>query len=366
MVSFCLNHTQQALAVLSTKSYLTLYNVSTLNRVWHRQLPSSADAGPPSSVQFCETMILVGRKNNTIYDLIQITVDLAVLSTIKFVAPPPSPAPLHFSQAVYDSSRRTLWVSSFARGSVFGFRYALSGSPPIKVAERPNGVVAFDKIGEYPLNESILSLALSTGSPSGEEDLELFFATPTGFNHATIDKVACEALFSAPASTTAAAPGPVPTAAAAPPPAVPSPKVQPKKENPAPAAKKQEQSAKKAAAPKAQARTPVKGSPVVVKKELEEVDTMTEQNVNGQSEQNDLGELLRKVSLVIFDEYRQLTMLSSPRIRSRPTSSGSSTHKSVRSPLELTTCPTVTSRMVSPTRSRIGSMHPFPRSYRPS
>jgi hypothetical protein len=314
-------------------------------------------------------MLLVGRKNNTIYDLIQITVDLAVLSTIKFVAPPPSPVPLHFSQAVYDPSRRTLWVSSFARGSVFGFRYALSGSPPIKVAERPNGVVAFDKIGEYPLNESILSLALSTSSPSGEEDLELFFATPTGFNHATIDKAACEALSSAPATTTvqsAAAPVPVSTAAAAPPPAVPSPTVQPKKESPAPAAKKQEQSAKRAAAPKAQARTPVKGSPVVVKKELEEVDTMTEQNVNGQLEENNLGELLKMVSSVVFDEYCQLTTLSSPRIRLLPISSGSSTHKSVRSPLELTTCPTATSRMASPTRSRIGSMHPSPRSYRPS
>jgi hypothetical protein len=137
VVSFCLNATNQAIGLLSTSGYFCLFSVANLNRVWHRQLPSSAPNVAPSSVRFCEANLLVGRGNDTILDLIQITVELAVLSTIKFVAPSPSPPALHFAHAEYDSDKSTLIVAPFARGSVYAFHYALKASSRFAMWPQP-------------------------------------------------------------------------------------------------------------------------------------------------------------------------------------------------------------------------------------
>jgi len=171
--------------------HFTLYNVSNLNRVWNRPLPSSKSA-TPSSVRFVEANILVGRDNNTHFDLVQITVDITVLSTIVFT----SPSPVHFAQAVYDSARGILWIAPFTRGSLYAIRYALKGVPPGR------GLAAFDKIAEYPL-EPVLSLALNPKS----EDAELFFATPNGFSLVQIEKSSCDE-FGAPPVETSANPEP--------------------------------------------------------------------------------------------------------------------------------------------------------------
>lgn len=134
-------------------------------------------------MHFVEANILVGRDNDTQFDLVQITVDVAVISTIKFTSPSPA---AHFAQVVYDSPRNMLWIAPFARGSLFALRYALKGVPPAR-----GSVVAFDRIAEYPL-EPVLSLALNPKS----EDAELFFASPTGFSLARIEKAQCDALSS--------------------------------------------------------------------------------------------------------------------------------------------------------------------------
>jgi hypothetical protein len=114
---------------------LSLYNVATLNRVWHRQVPSSAPSAAPSSVHFCEASILVGRANNTHFDLVQITVDLAVLSTITFTSPSTLPQTLNFAHAVYDPQRSVLFVALYPRGSVYAFKYALKGKPPVQISK---------------------------------------------------------------------------------------------------------------------------------------------------------------------------------------------------------------------------------------
>ncbi|WVQ94883.1 hypothetical protein IAU59_001968 [Kwoniella sp. CBS 9459] len=193
VVDFCLNHSHQAMAVLSSGGHVTLYNVANLNRVWHRPLPTASPTTPPSSIQFCESNLLVGKANNTHFDLIQITVDIAVLSTIKFNSPAPAPEELHYCQAVYDSAKSILFIAPFSRGSVYAFRYALKGQQPIKDVSKPDGpkVVAFDRVAEYPL-EPVLSLV--SASRGAEEDAELFFATPNGFSQVTIPKSTCDAL----------------------------------------------------------------------------------------------------------------------------------------------------------------------------
>ncbi|WVR09594.1 hypothetical protein IAU60_006666 [Kwoniella sp. DSM 27419] len=193
VADFCLNHSHQAIGLLSETGHCTLYNVANSNRVWHRPLPASPSAGVPSSIQFCESNILVGRSKNTHFDLIQITVDLAVLSTIKFVSPSPAPEELHHAHAVYDSAKSLLFVAPFSRGSLYAFRYALKGQQPIKDVSKPDGprVIGFASFAEFPL-EPVLSLV--SARKNADDDAELFFATSTGFSQATIPRSTCDSL----------------------------------------------------------------------------------------------------------------------------------------------------------------------------
>jgi hypothetical protein len=133
-------------------------------------------------VQFCEASILVGRANNTHFDLVQITVDLAVLSTITFTSPSTLPQILNFAHAVYDPQRSVLLVALYPRGSVYAFKYALKGKPPVQTSKGEKAA-AFSSVAEYPV-EPILSIVLGN-KPEGEE-AEMFFATPSGFDHAAI------------------------------------------------------------------------------------------------------------------------------------------------------------------------------------
>lgn len=133
-------------------------------------------------MQFCEASILVGRANNTHFDLVQITVDLAVLSTITFTSPSTLPQTLNFAHAVYDPQRSVLLVALYPRGSVYAFKYALKGMPPVQTSKGEKAA-AFSSVAEYPV-EPILSIVLGS-KPEGEE-AEMFFATPSGFDHAAI------------------------------------------------------------------------------------------------------------------------------------------------------------------------------------
>ena len=207
-VNFCLNASHQAIGLISTNGTFTLYNLANLARVWNRKLHSNLSDRPPSSIQFCESNLLVGRANNTTFELVQITVEQAVLATFSFTVPPP-PTGGHFCQAVYDHSRSMLWIAPFARGSLLGFKYNLKGIPPGKVPDLP---AAFDKYAEYPL-EPVLSLVL--GPDSREGNAELFFATPTGFSQVQVDKAACDALTSEPAQIKVAPPPQTKTAGVA-------------------------------------------------------------------------------------------------------------------------------------------------------
>lgn len=190
VLAYCLNQSQAVMALLSATE-LTLFNMNTRKEVWHKTLPTSFPDVTPSSIQFCESNILIGRNNNTVYELVQLTGDLAVLSSLHFSAPEPSSSELNFTNAVYDSYKSVLWVAAPARASLLGFRYALKGASMIKDAStRTGSIVAFDQVAEYPL-DSITSMALQPASEAQTES-SIFFATPTGLSVVHIDRTAVD------------------------------------------------------------------------------------------------------------------------------------------------------------------------------
>lgn len=162
-----------------------------------------------SSIQFCESNILVGRRNNTIYEVVQITQDHSVLSTIEFTG---GSGQQDYTQSIYDSAQNIFWVAAFGKKTLFGFRYVLKGVSPMKDASARSGsIVAFDQVAEYPL-DAVTSMALrskpstdmnsststSTGTNTGtgtteESDVpSIIYASPTAISMVKIHKGASE------------------------------------------------------------------------------------------------------------------------------------------------------------------------------
>lgn len=186
MVDFCLNQTHQAIGLLSATSVFSLYSLATLNRVWHRPFPThyTKDA-VPSSVTFVESNLLVGRDQNTKFDLVQITTDLAVLGSITLTAPPPCPAESHYAHAIYNAAHQTIWVAPFARGSLIGVRYAIKGHAPIIVSQGQNKS-PWDVLGEIHSTALEPIVSLTPGPTLPGQDLEVFYGDVKGFSMATI------------------------------------------------------------------------------------------------------------------------------------------------------------------------------------
>ncbi|OXG43137.1 hypothetical protein C359_01528 [Cryptococcus neoformans Bt120] len=204
VVDFCVNNTQSAMGILSTDSTFSLYSTQSLNRVWQRSIPSSSPNSPPSSAHFVESNVLIGRDQNTHFDLVQITVSLAVLSSIHFTAPPGLDASSHYAHAMYDPFSGLLFITPFARSSLYAFRYALKDTEPVRDAGSPNSpqVVAFDRMAEFPLAQQgpsgtgvvtigmIAHLGRDPGPGREGGDLEWFYGTAEGFASAGMGKQA--------------------------------------------------------------------------------------------------------------------------------------------------------------------------------
>lgn len=147
MVGFALNQTHQGLALLSESWHLTLYNVATQNRAWHRRLPSSVPGSKPSSIIFCESQALIGANNNQIFDLVQLTPGPAVITSLQM---PADQAPTSQTYATYDPATSTLWLGRPGQTDVLALRYILKGKPFVQVAQGETAV-AFSRPVEFPL-----------------------------------------------------------------------------------------------------------------------------------------------------------------------------------------------------------------------
>ncbi|ODN79277.1 hypothetical protein L202_03290 [Cryptococcus amylolentus CBS 6039] len=201
LVDFCINAQNVALGLLSETGHFTLYSLGSLNRVWARMLPGSGSAVHErvSGCLFVESNVLVGRGGGGHWDLVQISTDIAVLSSIRFLPPPSASAGekgkgKHGTKAVYDPWSGLLFIAPYLRNSLYAFRYALKGSAPLRDVSLPNGprVVGFDLLSEFPLSPpsppssageetgvSSLAMIASLGNQPGREEGDLDFVVKT-------------------------------------------------------------------------------------------------------------------------------------------------------------------------------------------
>jgi hypothetical protein len=172
------------LAIITDTHYLTLWKVANREQVWEGPIDTDYQYLTPSSIRFSDSNLVVGRGNDTVFEVLQLGNHHAILSTIELVAPEPSTSSAHYSHASFDHANSILWVAAHARGSLLGFKYTLKGVPVIKdAATSPGSIVAFDQLIEIPLDPMV-----SFTIKSANEGLVVFYATSEGYSRATIDR----------------------------------------------------------------------------------------------------------------------------------------------------------------------------------
>jgi len=185
LLAFAINHTKSALALL-TENQISLWNPKSRTCVWAKPIATDYPSLTPSSIQFCEINVIIGRNRDTIFELVQLGSGYGVLSTIELVAPEPSPVEQHYSHALYDPIHGIFWVAAHARGSLLGFRYTLQNSKPISNGKEPpkrGSIVAFDKVIEIPM-DPMVSFIIKPRS----DGLVVFYATSDGYSKVSINE----------------------------------------------------------------------------------------------------------------------------------------------------------------------------------
>lgn len=124
--------------------------------------------GTPSSIDFLDGGIVIGRKNGTILQLLAV-MGRDVLSTIKFVNGDRED-PEMFGHVAYDSRIRTLWVANSKRESLIAIRVNLE-APTVLPSGEDGTRGSFEQVVEFTGPKASIQFVILTQDtdPNGEE-----------------------------------------------------------------------------------------------------------------------------------------------------------------------------------------------------
>ncbi|KAL1730253.1 hypothetical protein EV714DRAFT_250474 [Schizophyllum commune] len=159
VVAFDFDTIHYGIATISDDSTLTIWNIN--DRVPYTNHPVRGE-GVPSSLLFVDGAIVVGRKNGTIFQLLNLTTK-AILSTIKFVNGDNEDREM-FGHASYDTRIQTLWIANCRRDSFFGFKINFEPRD-----EATSGY--FEQVVEFPGPKPTIHFVILTADsdPTGDE-----------------------------------------------------------------------------------------------------------------------------------------------------------------------------------------------------
>ncbi|KAG8903147.1 hypothetical protein FRC01_009314, partial [Tulasnella sp. 417] len=191
LVSITFDVPQIALASISVDSTITLWSIRDKMPFWSGRVYGE---GVPSSIDFLEGGLVVGRNQGNIIQLLP-GMSTTVLSTIKFSlgnssnnggnaskAAVENPD-LMFGHLCYDPASRILWVASSARNSLFAVKIGTDSTPipsaqpssningPAMSTAKPTTPTirpTFDQIVEFPCSMPTIKLTLVAAEAADE------------------------------------------------------------------------------------------------------------------------------------------------------------------------------------------------------
>ncbi|KZS99162.1 hypothetical protein SISNIDRAFT_448024 [Sistotremastrum niveocremeum HHB9708] len=126
LVAFAFDVPHFAIATISEDSTLELWQISNQLPFWSSRVDGE---GVPSSIDFLDGGIVVGRKNGTIFQLLSVMSE-NILSTIKFVNGSARDDREMFGHVAYDSRIQTLWVANSRRESLIALKVCFEMATP--------------------------------------------------------------------------------------------------------------------------------------------------------------------------------------------------------------------------------------------
>ncbi|KDQ13159.1 hypothetical protein BOTBODRAFT_175764 [Botryobasidium botryosum FD-172 SS1] len=239
LISFTFDVPQIALASISIDSTITLWSIKDKLPFWSGRI---AGEGQPSSIDFLEGGIIVGRKQGTVLQLLPV-MSTVVSSTVKFVLGTNGnnnnggnnnnnnsggnggeENGNMFGHVSYDPKIRTLWVANSARGSLFALRVSYESFPspsPSHQSQQPQPSQVepippplrpiFEQIVEFPTTMQCINMTLLAdgGDPANADPglaVALFAVHMAGVDQVNISREAFEGALG---STAAKMPVPV-------------------------------------------------------------------------------------------------------------------------------------------------------------
>ncbi|KIJ37730.1 hypothetical protein M422DRAFT_33619 [Sphaerobolus stellatus SS14] len=165
IVGFAFDIPHVAIATISEDSMLTLWNIRDRLPFWNNKIFGE---GTPSSIDFLDGGIVIGRKNGTIFQLLSV-MGREVLSTVKFVNGDRED-PDMFGHVAYDSRIQTLWVANSRRESLIAIKVGFEPATPSPTGEEMYRG-GFEQIVEFSGPKASIHFVILTPEtdPSGEE-----------------------------------------------------------------------------------------------------------------------------------------------------------------------------------------------------
>lgn len=166
IVGFAFDVPHYAIATISEDSTLTLWNIRDKLPFWHHKVLGE---GTPSSIDFLDGGIIIGRKYGTIFQLLSV-MGQSVLSTVKFVNGSQEDTEM-FGHVAYDSRIQTLWVANSRRESLIALRVCFEMATPGPSGEEVIRGGYFEQVAEFTGPKASIHFVILTPDtdPSGEE-----------------------------------------------------------------------------------------------------------------------------------------------------------------------------------------------------
>ncbi|KAF8522117.1 hypothetical protein BU17DRAFT_87217 [Hysterangium stoloniferum] len=165
IVGFAFDIPNVAIATITEDSTLTLWSIRDRRPFWNHKIFGE---GTPSSIDFLDGGLIIGRKNGTIFQLLSV-MGREVLSTVKFVNGDRED-PEMFGHVAYDSRIQTLWVANSRRESLIALRVNFESATSLPAGEEvARG--GFCQIVEFTGPKASIHFVILTPDtdPNGEE-----------------------------------------------------------------------------------------------------------------------------------------------------------------------------------------------------
>lgn len=162
IAAFAFDPVRNALATLSSDSVLTMWNAANQQSFWSGKINGE---GQPSSLFFVESGVIIGRKRNTVVQLLPNS-STNILATLRFTTSEAiQDEKDFFSHIAYDSRLKILWAANSHRSSLMALKLNHEATSTLAAP-------SFEQVLDFPILHPTISLGILSPEAYEVEEME--------------------------------------------------------------------------------------------------------------------------------------------------------------------------------------------------